>query len=558
MSAAFLKILNMSISAGWIVLAVLLLRLVLKKAPKWMSVLLWAVVAVRLICPFSLESALSLLPSAETVSPNIDKVQVPQINSGVPVIDGIINPVMGDNLTAIPTASANPLQIWIPILSAIWVLGVGLMLAYVVFSYLRVKRRVSGAVLLRDNIYQSEAVISPFVLGLARPSIYLPFGMSEQNEAHVIAHEQAHLRRRDHLWKPLGFLLLSVYWFNPLLWLGYVLLCRDIELACDEKVIKGLDTAARADYSEALLTCSVNRRLITACPLAFGEVGVKQRIKSVLHYKKPAFWIILVAALLLLATAICLLTDPKKDAKQDPPTAPFDNAYTDMEGVYLSIAGVDTTPGSESVSLIWHNDAYYEVIYGDMYVIERETNGEWDSCAVTEYLYSTLPIETLTAGTEQRKVYYLSKSFDISTPGRYRIRVSCDVRRTRLDSDTQKCEMWAMFEVSSGGETYQFRLTEPTFRYATLQLSPTDNTFNFSYSPLSSHWPRGTYEDTGNRIILRTDDGKYQYTFQKQGEDLVFQEALSSPIPWFKHAADAPPEASVPDGALFQRVNAAD
>ena len=315
MNDVFLSVVNMSISAGWIVLAVLLLRLLIKKAPKWITVLLWGIVAVRLICPFSIESVLSLIPSAETISPEIMMDRTPEINMGVPIINNTINQIIAGSLTPAPEASANPLQIWIPVLASVWVLGMVALLIYTVISYWRIKRKIDTAVLLRDNVYQSENVVSPFVLGIIKPKIYLPFSMNEQDVAHVIAHEQAHIRRKDHWWKPIGFLLLTLHWFNPLMWFGYVLLCRDIETACDEKVVKELDAEQKADYSQALLVCSVNRRIIAACPLAFGEVGVKNRVKSILNYKKPAFWISVAAVAACIIVAICFLTNPPNDVE---------------------------------------------------------------------------------------------------------------------------------------------------------------------------------------------------------------------------------------------------
>lgn len=310
MSEFFLTIVNMSISASWIVLAVLILRLLLKKAPKWITVLLWGIVAVRLICPFTIESVMSLIPSAETISPEIMMDDTPEINSGIPILNNTINPVIGESFSPDPATSANPLQILIPVLSVVWLVGIAGMLLYTVISYLKVKRKIGTAVLLRDNVFQSENVVSPFVLGIVKPKIYLPFNMDEQDMSHVIAHEQAHIRRKDHWWKPFGFLLLTIHWFNPLMWLGYVLLCRDIELACDEKVVKELNAEQKADYSQALLSCSVNRRMIAVCPLAFGEVGVKNRVKSVLNYKKPAFWIIAIAIVVSIVVAVCFLTNP--------------------------------------------------------------------------------------------------------------------------------------------------------------------------------------------------------------------------------------------------------
>ena len=313
MSELFLEIVNRSIAASWIVIAVLILRFCLKKAPKWVNVLLWGIVAVRLIFPFSIESALSLIPSAETVSPSIMMETAPSVQTGVPALDQVINPVIDHSLSPAPGASANPLQIWISVMAAVWLAGAAALLLYSAISYWRLRRRVREAVILRDNIYQSENVCSPFVLGIIRPKIYLPYHMDKREMDHVIAHEQTHIRRRDHWWKPLAFLLLTVHWFNPLLWLGYILLCRDIELACDERVIREMGNEQRADYTHALVSCSVSRRSIAACPLAFGEVGVKTRVKSVMNYKKPAFWIILASALICAAAAVCFLTNPKTE-----------------------------------------------------------------------------------------------------------------------------------------------------------------------------------------------------------------------------------------------------
>ena len=310
MSEAFLKVVNMSISAGWLVLAVLALRLILKKAPKWVNVLLWGIVAVRLICPFSIESALSLIPSTETISPEIMMDWTPEISTGIAPLDRVVNPVISTSFAPQGMASANPLQILIPVAANLWLLGVLILLAYTAISYLSLHRKLRTAVILRDNIFQCETVSSPFVLGILNPRIYLPYNMDGQNLHHVVAHEQAHIRRKDHWWKPVGFLLLTVYWFNPLMWVAYILLCRDIELACDEKVIAELGNEQRADYTQALVACAVNRRMIAACPLAFGEVGVKDRIKSIMNYRKPAFWIIVTALVVCLVVAVCFLTDP--------------------------------------------------------------------------------------------------------------------------------------------------------------------------------------------------------------------------------------------------------
>lgn len=316
MSSVFLRIVSMSISASYVLLSVLLLRLLLRKAPKWIPMILWGIVAFRLICPFSLESPFGILPATEPVSPTIMTDSSPSVDLGIPMLNDAINPVLGQSFSPNPGDSANPLQILIPIFTTVWLLGAILLFSYALISYIRIRRRVATAVLWKDNIYRSENAAAPFVLGIIRPKIYIPFHTNEQDAAHILAHETEHIRRRDHLWKPLGFLLLSLHWFNPLMWLGYALLCRDIELACDERVIRELDRDARADYSQALLTFSSNRHAFTACPLAFGEVGVKRRIKSVFRYRRPALWIVAAAVLVCIAAALCLLTSSRQSVRE--------------------------------------------------------------------------------------------------------------------------------------------------------------------------------------------------------------------------------------------------
>ena len=310
MTDLFLQIVNLSYRVSFLILAILLLRLVLKKAPKWISVALWGIAAVRLLLPFSLESIFSMVPSRDLVTPEIMLDPTPTIQSGIPVVNDVINPIIQQSFAPNPGTSMNPLQLWIPVAAILWLAGFAAMVLYTLISYWRLKRTVSDGVEVKAGIYRSRNVPSPFVLGLLRPRIYLPEGISKDDEPFVIAHEEAHIRRRDHWWKPFGFLLLSIHWFNPLMWLGYIFLCRDIELACDEKVIDALGEEVKVDYSQALLNCSVSRKRIAACPLAFGEVGVKQRIKSVLHYKKPAFWILIAAIVVCTVVALCFLTDP--------------------------------------------------------------------------------------------------------------------------------------------------------------------------------------------------------------------------------------------------------
>ena len=314
MAAVFLKLLNLSISASWLVLAVLALRLVSKRSPKWMNVLLWGIVALRLMLPFSIESALSLIPSAETVSPAaVQFAPAPTITSGVSVIDNAVNPSLSEHFAAAPLASVNPLYVWTYLAGWVWLIGLGAMLLYALVSYLRLRRRVSVSLCVRENIYLCDAISSPFILGVVKPRIYLPSGLDEVQRQNVLSHERAHLARRDHWWKPLGFALLAVYWFNPVLWLAYTLLCRDIELACDERVIRTMDESAVKTYSTVLLACSMPRKAVITCPLAFGEVGVKERVRNALRYKKPAFWVVAASVAVCVVVAVCFLTNPPTD-----------------------------------------------------------------------------------------------------------------------------------------------------------------------------------------------------------------------------------------------------
>ena len=323
MDTLFLKVLNMSISASWLVLIVLALRLLLKKSPKWIHVALWALVAVRLICPVSIESVLSLIPE-KTTEQMVQSISGSYYGDAMIYSQGSENyeaavsagivPNVGDNGYHYVITQADdvtkPVQTVAVLYGRIWLGGILLMLLHALISYFRMKRKVSASIDIGNGVHICDYIDTPFILGILRPKIYLPSSMEPDSASHVLAHERAHIARKDHWWKPFGYLLLSVYWFNPLLWLAYILLCRDIELACDEKVIRDMEVPEKKAYSEALLSCSVNRRMIAACPLAFGEVGVKERVKTVLNYKKPAFWIVILAVLALIVTAVCFLTDP--------------------------------------------------------------------------------------------------------------------------------------------------------------------------------------------------------------------------------------------------------
>lgn len=359
MDDVFLKLVNLSISASWLILAVLVLRVVLKKAPKWVMPLLWGVVALRLVCLFSIESALSLIPSAETIPSEIVTETREPVLYEQATLDIVTNPTLPSAAEVPVGVSRQQAQVDFNIYSILWLAGMSALLVHALVSAGKLKRKLATAILLRDNIYESEFVDSPFVFGVVKPNIYLPMHMDEGTAAYVIAHEHAHLARRDHWWKVLGYLVLALHWFNPLVWVAYILFCRDIELACDEKVVKGLDGAARADYSQALLSCAAPGRAVAACPLAFGEGNIKTRVKSALHYKKPAFWVAAAAVLAVVIVAVCFLTNPRSERgslvwaqKLNAADVASIELYVPAEGEARQYKKLDTEEMAQAVELI--------------------------------------------------------------------------------------------------------------------------------------------------------------------------------------------------------------
>ncbi len=305
----FLDALNAAVTAGWAVLVILVLRVFLRRAPRWIHCALWGVVALQLLLPFEIPSPVSLVPSAEPIgweyADSGDTILT--VDSGIGAVDNILNPAAAE--APISTNHSNTSQPY-TYLPYVWLAGAALLLLYAAVQYLRLRRRMATAVRMEGNVYQSEWTASPFILGLFRPRIYLPYGLTEEEQAFILAHEQAHIRRRDPLTKLLAFVLVSVYWFQPLLWVAYILLCRDMELACDQRAIRDMELTRRQAYSETLLRRSTKRFGAAACPLAFGEVGVKARIRRVMHYKKPAFWAVLAGVAAVAVAAVCLLTAP--------------------------------------------------------------------------------------------------------------------------------------------------------------------------------------------------------------------------------------------------------
>ncbi|HBC91574.1 MAG TPA: hypothetical protein DCZ10_01360 [Pelotomaculum sp.] len=316
----FTAILNMSITASYVAIGVILVRLLLKKAPKIFSYILWAPVLFRLVCPVSFASVFSFLGlinlnvqqgkrAVEFVPQNIGLVQTPAIQSGIDSIDNAVN-------TSLPLAlpaSVNPMQIWMTALSLIWVSGVIALLIYSVVSYVKIKGKLKTATLAEDNVFETDAIGTAFVCGFIRPKIYVPVNVGNADLSYILEHERMHIRRRDYLIKPLYFLALVLHWFNPLMWLSFVLMSRDMEMSCDESVLHRLGDGAKGGYSGSLLLLSVQKKgLLTVNPLAFGESHVKARIKNVLNYKRPAFWLILIAVVVVATSSLAFAANPKE------------------------------------------------------------------------------------------------------------------------------------------------------------------------------------------------------------------------------------------------------
>ena len=406
MTQVFLYLANQSITAGYLILAVLLLRLLLRRVPKDLLLWLWVPVGLRLILPVSLRSALSLIPNAKPIPMDIAYSPAPAIDSGIPVIDRAVNPVITENLTPVVTASVNPMQIVLAIISNLWLAGMVVMLLYAAVSYYRLSRKCAVSMHLQGKLYLCDNIPTPFVLGIINPKIYLPSDMAPENQSYVLKHEAAHLRHRDHWWKPLGFLLLCVYWFQPLVWIAYFLFCRDLEMACDERAVAGMGEGERKAYSYALLSCAAPRHTIAMCPVAFGENSVKSRIKHVLRFQKTGFWVIAVVLVVTLIASVCFLTNPKED--EDPPlqmetAAPTEESYTPLSGYYpytngkLSldidkVSGVKTQTARDS-----SGEAYEQTILltepGTVVsIVDPDMNGEAENWRLCEATGSLAPI----------------------------------------------------------------------------------------------------------------------------------------------------------------------
>lgn len=480
MAEAFWTLVNQSITAGWVILAILLFRLLFRRAPKRIFCLLWGVAALRLVLPFSLESVISLIPSSQTVDPTIHLSPVPRVDSGVDEIDNVVNSILRDSFTPLPGASVNPLQVVTAVAANLWLVGMVALILYAIVSYCLLRRRVATAVpyetdLCPRPVKQCETVASPFILGFVRPKVYLPFVMEAEAIPYVLRHEAAHIRRGDPIVKLIGYLLLAVFWFNPLVWIAYLLFCRDVELACDEAVLREEDEAGRCRYAEALLSCQMKKPHLSAGLLAFGEVSIGTRIKRALHYKKPALWVMILSLILAVALTGCLLTDPVPDASGMPGTpalVSLDNVVSGgttekVEMVYRGLTLSDN--GRLYLNVTLKNHAARDIIFGARYMVERLVDGEWVSCVkegVSDLVFIEIAYELAPFGERNESltihsgdVYGYDGYFELTeSGGRYRVSIPMSVKAP--DDETVWLEFTAHWNERAGA--YETALAEST------------------------------------------------------------------------------------------------
>ncbi len=560
MAELFLHVVNMSLTGSWLLLAVLLLQPLLRKAPEWLRGSMWGLAALRLVCPFTVPWLFSMVPTARPVPQGILYDPSPEVNTGIAALDNIVNPVLAQELSPDTGDSVNPLQVVVFICGLIWLAVMLGMLVYAAVSWLRIGRQVRESLPAEGNIRISDKIMTPFILGIVRPRIYLPVNLREEERLYVIAHERAHLYRHDHWWKPVGFLVLTVHWFNPLVWAGYLLFCRDVEYACDERVIAEMGEAHKKPYAHALIFCSAAHRSISVCPLAFGEEGVKQRIRHVLHYRKPAFWMILAAVLAGLTAIVCLF-----GTRWEP---------DDQLKVFVDCRIAEHHQGGRATenftAISWE-------LLGTKQKGDRRTLYMWVCCHDYSYdgeirLESGSHIPTAITVDKEDGAWRLIEYWQAEDGSRYApsIREKFPFYLWGKATDSQRyakkqieeCDAMARdyFAQSHAGVTARnmvFQYPDSPEQFPPELVLYLDGTFRFTYSYFSSYLPMGTYDLKDGCLILTTNDTPAkQYVFDGAEEGFVFNAAQSSPIPSYRYSSEArEPECPVPDGAWFVPVS---
>lgn len=556
MDVGFLNHINISITASYIALAVILFRFLLKKAPKKYTCILWLLVAFRLILPnsdnmFIFTSIFSLIPSTEVLPNTLIDNTSPQfnINVGVEQIDKRINAFLDNRYAEGVTVPANTGSSLMNILGFVWIIVCIGILIYAVGSYIYLHRKTRASICVKGNTFICDYISTPFILGIIRPKILLPSTLAEEEKKYVIAHEKAHLKRLDHLWKPLGFILLAFHWFNPIMWISYILFCRDIELACDESVIKAMNSNDKRAYTTALLNCSVPKKLLSAYPLAFGEIGVKERIKAVLKYKKPAVITSILAVILCIVTALCFLANPKKTT-----------LIEEVDELQSSdIYSIDLNDGN--VFSTTENESYIETIMDELNEIEM----------------GRIPFKTEKFNVEFKTIVLYdsdSKSYEsIDESDKYwEFNFNSECNEVWIGNGKNFSAIYKIYNPekviqlfesieknnnikSNPYKKYVYSDSENELTQPRIILFEQDHSFQFLYSLLSSYLNWGYYEIKDDNLILRTDDGKYIYSFKIEENGLIFDAENSTELPEYKYSFDEDAEAPVPDGAFFELIN---
>ncbi len=557
MNAIFISIFNMSFTASIAAVAVILIRMMLKKAPKWINVALWSIVAIRLILPISFESVLSIIPSNEPLPSEIITDNSFNVNTGIAAIDRPVNDYLDSHYYEGVTVPAESGASLMEILSVIWLCGIAAMLIYAVASYICMRLKVREAVKSKGNIYYCDSVGSPFILGIILPKIYLPSNISDTDAEYVIKHENAHIKRLDHIIKPFGFLLLSVYWFNPILWLAYMLLCRDIELACDERVINQANGDIKVPYSEALISCALPRRSIAACPLAFGEVGVKPRIKNVLSYKKPAFWIIIAAVIAIIISSVCLLTNPARTKIANIEKMSLDTAHETAYTIYLTTE--ENVYSSEPAAL--DRELIKEILQLEVsrypvsldrseYRIAPNRVVLEDERTDTQAMLSRLLGNQICFNDDFTEVFINN---DVKPTLSYKVINPKQAKRlfNELQGKIDDYRLTHTQIYAQQGYGYVKRGTDgKIIKKSQLTLDKANGTYQLLFSYFSSTILSGSYVETDEKIILLAENDT-KYTFNKSGENLIFDADSSSQVPKYKYSGTGQPEPCIEDGAIF-------
>ncbi len=524
MNYLLLKLINMSITASYLLLAVMAIRLLFRNMPKYISCVLWGIGSIRLILPFSIESRLSLIPGAAPVTPSLIEGPTYSFDTGIEKFDLNVNHYIADKYFEGVTLPAGHGETVSNILAAIWLSVVFIMLLYCITSYARLRRKVRIRMPYKDNIFLCDDISTPFILGIIKPQIYIPSYLSEEETKLVLLHERAHIDRLDHIWKPLGFLILALHWFNPIVWLSYILFCKDIESACDQKALKN---ANKKDYSDLLLNLSAPK-FIHACPLAFGETNVKNRIKDILKYKNPTKWVIIIGVTTCFIVSVCFLTNPVSKTISSLLNIQAEETVLEYEG---SVHPIENT---EALNTFLKELGNTKISFSPTSLSRSEDR----DCTWSVKLKNT--------------AININKNCDsVWIDDGVKPSYSYDIR----DNDKLSYLLRKALTESVNGPTVSYFAKTKDPIGAQFWLHSNTKTFQFVYSGFSSEMPIGHYEYDGRRLFLYDETKKDTvYVFTKEGQNFVFDQEASSHLPEFKFKENEAPQSPIPHKTVFYQT----